>query len=47
MEPVPIKKRLIQRIWIDFNEKIFYWSWLASILVKSDIFGKKASALAK
>jgi len=33
--------------YVDFHEKIFYSSRSASIFEKSDIFGKKASALSK
>ncbi len=33
-------------LWVDLiHEKVFYWSRSTSILVKSDIFGKKASEL--
>jgi len=38
--------RLKLHLLVDFHEKEFYWSRSNSILVKSDIFAKKASALA-
>jgi len=33
--------RLKLCLWVDFHEKLFYWSRSTSILLKNDIFGRK------